>query len=50
MEREWGISLHGRTVGKLLRKLALRRLSVRSQHPKSDPEAQALFSASSPVL
>ncbi len=26
--REWGISLHERTVGKLLRKLAFRRLSV----------------------
>ena len=41
--REWSISLHERTVGKLLRKLALRRLSVRPQHPKSDSEAQALF-------
>jgi len=48
--REWGVSLHERTVGKLLRKLAFRRLSVRPQHPKSDPEAQARFSASSPVL
>jgi transposase len=48
--REWGINLHERTVGKLLRKLAFRRLSVRPQHPKSDPEAQAVFSASSPVL
>ena len=48
--REWGISLHERTVGKLLRKLAFRRLSVRPQHPKSDPEVQARFSASSPVL
>jgi len=47
--REWGVSLHERTVGKLLR-LAFRRLSVRPQHPKSDPEAQARFSASSPVL
>jgi len=43
IEREWGISLHERTVGKLLRKLAFRRLSVRPQHPKSDPEAQAVF-------
>ena len=40
---EWGIGLHERTVGKLLRKLAFRRLSVRPQHPKSNPEAQALF-------
>src|ERR1700712_2392405 len=56
--REWGVGLHERTVGKpgkartlpVLRKLAFRRLSVRPQHPKSDPEAQARFSASSPVL
>ena len=50
IKREWGISLHERTVGTLLRKLAFRRLSVRPQHPKSDPEAQAVFRASSPVL
>jgi len=48
--REWGISLHERRVGKLLRRLAFRRLSVRPQHPKSDPEAQALFRAGSPAL
>jgi len=48
--REWGVHLHERTVGKLLRKLAFRHLSVRPQHPKSDPEAQARFRGSSPVL
>jgi len=56
--REWGVHLHERTVGKpgkasalpVLRKLAFRRLSVRPQHPKSDPEAQARFRGSSPVL
>ena len=50
IKREWGSSLHERTVGKLLRKLAFRRLSVRPQHPKSDPEAQALFRAGSQAL
>jgi len=50
IEREWGISLHERTVGKLLRKLAFRRLSVRPQHPKSDPEAQAVFRTDSLAL
>jgi len=50
IEREWGVHLHERTLGKLLRKLAFRRLSVRPQHPKSDPEAQARFRGSSPVL
>lgn len=56
--REWGVSLHERTVGKpdealassLLRKLAFRRLSVRPQHLKSDPEAQALFRTGSLAL
>ena len=50
IKREWGISLHERTVGKLLRRLAFRRLSVRPQHPKSNPEAQALFRAGSQAL
>jgi len=50
IKREWGVSLHERTVGKLLRKLAFRRLSVRPQHPKSDPEAQALFRTGSLAL
>jgi len=48
--REWGVSLHERTVGKLLRKLAFRRLSVRPQHPKSNPEAQASFRVGSRAL
>ena len=50
IKREWGVGLHERTVGKLLRKLAFRRLSVRPQHPKSDPEAQAVFKAGSRAL
>lgn len=41
--REFAVQLHERTVGKLLRKLSFRRLSVRPQHPQSEPEAQALF-------
>ena len=32
------MQLHERTVGKLLRKLSFRRLSVRPQHPQSKPE------------
>ena len=48
--REWGLRLHEHTVGKLFRKLAFRRLSVRPQHPKSDPEAQALFRLGSLAL
>jgi transposase len=41
--QEFAVSLHERTVGKLLRKLSFRRLSVRPQHPQSRPEAQAVF-------
>ena len=48
--REWGVGLHERTVGKLLRRLAFRRLSVRPQHPKSNPEAQARFGTGSLAL
>jgi hypothetical protein len=43
IEQSFGVCLHERTVGKLLHTLLFRRLSVRPQHPKSDPEAQALF-------
>ena len=49
IERAFAVRLHPATVGKLLRKLSFRRVSVRPQHPQSQPEAQALFSASSPV-
>jgi transposase len=45
IQHSFGVCLHERTVGKLLHKLSFRRLSVRPQHPKSDPEAQATFQA-----
>jgi transposase len=34
--QEFAVSLHERTIGKLLRKLSFRRLSVRPQHPQSE--------------
>ena len=43
IQQSFDVSLHERTVGKLLRTLSFRRLSVRPQHPQSDPEAQASF-------
>jgi len=46
----FGVELHERTVGKLLRTLSFRRLSVRPQHPLSNPEEQAVFSAALPIL
>ena len=44
----FGVAMHERTVGKQLAALGFRRLSVRPQHPKSDPEAQAAFKKTSP--
>jgi len=47
--REFAVQLHERTVGKLLRKLSFRRLSVRPQHPQTKPEEQAVFRAALPI-
>ena len=44
---EFGVSLHECSVGKLLRRLNFRRLSVRPQHPQSDPEARETFKKTS---
>ena len=41
--QRFGVQLHERSVGKLLRRLGFARLSVRPQHPSSDPEAQEAF-------
>jgi transposase len=41
--REFEVHFHERSIGKLLARLRFRRLSVRPQHPKSDPVAQAGF-------
>lgn len=48
IEAEFGVTLHERTVGKQLAALGFRRLSVRPQHPKSNPEAQAAFKKTFP--
>ena len=45
---EFGVELHERSVGKQLVALGFRRMSVRPQHPKSDPQAQAAFKKTSP--
>ncbi|MCA3518558.1 MAG: winged helix-turn-helix domain-containing protein [Rhodobacter sp.] len=44
----YGIEVHERTVGKYLASPGYRSLSVRPQHPKSDPGAQAAFKKTSP--
>ena len=44
---EFGVELHERSVGKLLRRLDFRHLSVRPRHPQSDPAAQETFKKTS---
>jgi transposase len=48
IEDEFGVHFHERTIGKLLRRLDFRRLSVRPQHPESDPAEQEAFKGASP--
>jgi transposase len=40
---QFGVTFHVRSVGKLLRRLNFRRMSVRPQHPESDEAAQEAF-------
>lgn len=47
IDERFGVTMHERTVGKQLAALGFRRLSVRPQHPKSDPEAQEAFKKTS---
>ena len=48
--REWGVALHQRSVGKLLRRLRFARVSARLRHPRADPAVQASFGPGSPPL
>ena len=41
--RRFGVRLHERSVGKILRRLGFARLSVRPEHPSSRPEARDAF-------
>jgi transposase len=43
----FGVEVHERTVGKYLAALGYRRLSVRPQHPRTDPGAQETFKRTS---
>lgn len=47
IEDRFGVTMHERTVGKQLAALGFRRLSVRPEHPKSDPQAQDTFKKTS---
>lgn len=46
---QFGVSVHERTVGKLLRRLHLTRLQPRAYHPKKDAEGQETFKKTSPA-
>jgi len=47
IEARFGVVMHERTVGKQLAALGFRRLSVRPEHPRSDPQAQEAFKKTS---
>lgn len=48
IQTRFGVSLHERSVGKLLGRLGFRHLSVRPRHPKADVAAQEAFKKTSP--
>jgi transposase len=48
IQARFGVRLHERSVGKVLRRLGFARLSVRPKHPLSDPAAQEAFKKASP--
>tara|TARA_B110000114_G_scaffold45133_1_gene47768 strand:- start:615 stop:1127 length:513 start_codon:yes stop_codon:yes gene_type:complete len=49
VEDAFGVKLHERTIGKYLAKHGFRRLSVRPEHPKTDPAAQQAFKKTLPA-
>src|SRR4051812_44972714 len=48
IEARFAVRLHERTVGKVLRRLGLARLSVRPRHPQAGEAAQEAFKKASP--
>ena len=46
--REFVVELHERSVGKLVRRLGFRRISVRPRHPEADAAAQEAHKKTSP--
>jgi transposase len=48
LQRRFGVALHERSVGKVLKRLGYRRLSVRPRHPEADEAAQQAFKKTSP--
>jgi transposase len=48
--RLFDVTLHERSVGRLLHRLRFSHISTRPRHPKADLAAQASFAAGSPLL
>lgn len=48
IEKEFGVTYHERSVGKVLRRMGFVRLSVRPLHPKTSLEEQETFKKTSP--
>ena len=48
IEKEFGVTYHERSVGKILRRMGFVRLSVRPLHPESSLEEQEAFKKTSP--
>ncbi len=48
IEKRYGVTLSEMTVGRLLRRLGFRRMSVRPVHPHNDPETLEAFKKTSP--
>ena len=49
IEERFGVTMHERTVGKQLKALGFVKMTVRPQHPKSDPQVQEAFKKTSPT-
>jgi transposase len=49
IEKCFNVKLHERSVGKVLKKLNFRKMTVRPQHPKSKPEVQEDFKKNLPA-
>jgi transposase len=47
IEARWDVTMHERTVGKLLRRMGLTRVQPRPYHPKKDVDAQEAFKKTS---
>jgi transposase len=48
VERRFGVELHERTMGKILRRLGFSHISARPRHPQADAHAQETFKKTLP--